>query len=188
MARRFGSAMISNTDAIFLVYSKRYIRVKTYTGRPHAQRFQPANGGCRPFARGIFGHDVPRRSSARSPGQARRPQTPSNLEAIGRGNHDVKNDQIACADRSLLRRFFAAGGHIHGISLFAQAFGHKIGDSRIIFYEENPHDMRALNHSTSAMPEKTANTEMDALDKGSKSWVLASEILVWSRTGFNQNW
>jgi len=30
MARRFGSAMISNTDSICLIYADRHIRVKTY--------------------------------------------------------------------------------------------------------------------------------------------------------------
>lgn len=30
MARRFGSAMISNTDSILFVYPRRHIRVKAY--------------------------------------------------------------------------------------------------------------------------------------------------------------
>src|SRR5438477_8887239 len=32
IARRFGSAMISNTDSILLVYSTEHIRVKVYSG------------------------------------------------------------------------------------------------------------------------------------------------------------
>src|ERR1700687_525194 len=42
IARRFGSAMISNTDSIPFVYSKEHIRVKVYLGSPK-QRFQ---SGC----------------------------------------------------------------------------------------------------------------------------------------------
>src|ERR1700730_13954306 len=44
IARRFGSAMISNTDSILLVYSTEHIRVKAYTGRGPRQRFQSACG------------------------------------------------------------------------------------------------------------------------------------------------
>src|SRR5260370_8956016 len=33
IARRFGSAMISNTDSMLFVYSKEHIRVKVYSGR-----------------------------------------------------------------------------------------------------------------------------------------------------------
>ena len=32
MARRFGSAMISNTDSTRLIYSTEHMRVKAYTG------------------------------------------------------------------------------------------------------------------------------------------------------------
>src|SRR6267378_2388378 len=35
IARRFGSAMISNTDSMLCVYSTEHIRVKVYTGRGH---------------------------------------------------------------------------------------------------------------------------------------------------------
>jgi hypothetical protein len=38
MARRFGSAMISKTDSILLIYSTAHIRVKVYLGG--GQRFQ----------------------------------------------------------------------------------------------------------------------------------------------------
>src|SRR6266852_5919281 len=44
IARRFGSAMISNTDSILLVYSAEHIRVKVYKGRGPSQRFQSACG------------------------------------------------------------------------------------------------------------------------------------------------
>src|SRR6266478_427553 len=44
IARRFGSAMISNTDSIPLVYSTEHIRVKVYKGRGPRQRFQSACG------------------------------------------------------------------------------------------------------------------------------------------------
>ncbi len=42
MARRFGSAMISNTDSTPLIYSTRHIRVKAYTRtiRDHRCKFQ----------------------------------------------------------------------------------------------------------------------------------------------------
>jgi len=43
MARRFGSAMISNTDSTLLIYSKGHIRVKVYFARGDRQRLQPAN-------------------------------------------------------------------------------------------------------------------------------------------------
>src|SRR5258707_2381969 len=33
IARRFGSAMISNTDSMLFVYAKEHIRVKVYLGR-----------------------------------------------------------------------------------------------------------------------------------------------------------
>src|SRR6267143_2167324 len=35
IARRCGSAMISNTDSMLFVYSTEHIRVKVYTGRGH---------------------------------------------------------------------------------------------------------------------------------------------------------
>src|ERR1700676_1879696 len=44
IARRFGSAMISNTDSILLVYSTEHIRVKVYSGKGARQRFQSACG------------------------------------------------------------------------------------------------------------------------------------------------
>ena len=44
MARRFGSAMISNTDSTLLIYSTEHMRVKAYTGRGPRQRFQSACG------------------------------------------------------------------------------------------------------------------------------------------------
>src|SRR5713226_6342652 len=44
IARRFGSAMISNTDSILLAYSAEHIRVKVYKGRGPRQRFQSACG------------------------------------------------------------------------------------------------------------------------------------------------
>src|SRR3989454_11650170 len=44
IARRFGSAMISNTDPILLVYSTEHIRVKVYSGRGPRRRFQSACG------------------------------------------------------------------------------------------------------------------------------------------------
>jgi hypothetical protein len=81
--------------------------------------------------------------------QARLSQLPANLEAIGRGNHDVENGQIVCADGSLIERVFAVGGHIHGIGLLAQTFGNEISNSRIVFYHENAHESFALIHSTS---------------------------------------
>src|SRR6266851_10004780 len=45
IARRFGSAMISNTDSILLVYATEHIRVKVYKGRGPRRRFQ--NSGTR---------------------------------------------------------------------------------------------------------------------------------------------
>src|SRR5580704_6042585 len=42
IARRFGSAMISNTDSMLFVYSTQHIRVKVYLGP--RRRFQPACG------------------------------------------------------------------------------------------------------------------------------------------------
>src|SRR6266852_1467804 len=44
IARRFGSAMIANTDSILLVYSTEHIRVKVYKGRGPRQRFQSSCG------------------------------------------------------------------------------------------------------------------------------------------------
>jgi hypothetical protein len=44
MARRFGSAMISNTDSTLLIYSTEHMRVKAYTSRGPRQRFQSACG------------------------------------------------------------------------------------------------------------------------------------------------
>src|SRR5712664_711110 len=44
IARRFGSAMISNTDSMLLIYSTEHIRVKVYKGREPRQRFQSACG------------------------------------------------------------------------------------------------------------------------------------------------
>ncbi len=35
MARRFGSAIISNTDSTLFVYSREHIRVNAYTGTGH---------------------------------------------------------------------------------------------------------------------------------------------------------
>jgi hypothetical protein len=43
MARRFGSAMISNTDSTCLVYCTEHIRVKVYTDDRGQQRFQPSS-------------------------------------------------------------------------------------------------------------------------------------------------
>src|SRR5207302_5498970 len=44
IARRFGSAMISNTDSMLFVYSTGYIRVKAYFGPGPRQQFQSACG------------------------------------------------------------------------------------------------------------------------------------------------
>jgi hypothetical protein len=43
MARRFGSAMISNTDSTLLIYSTEHMRVKVYTSRGDASvnRYTP---------------------------------------------------------------------------------------------------------------------------------------------------
>src|SRR5260370_11473299 len=71
IARRFGSAMISKTDSILLVYSTEHIRIKVYKGGGPRQRFQSACGdapsdaffaggplnGCRPRPRGGGSHN-----------------------------------------------------------------------------------------------------------------------------------
>src|SRR6516165_8942457 len=51
IARRLGSAMTSNTDSMFLIYSDRHIRVKAYTT-------QPTSGCAKPLSVGIVQPDV----------------------------------------------------------------------------------------------------------------------------------
>ena len=45
MARRFGSAMISNTDSILLVYYNRHIRVTEYKRKKNPIAYHLATGG-----------------------------------------------------------------------------------------------------------------------------------------------
>src|SRR5712692_7501049 len=59
IARRFGSAMISNTDSILLVYSTEHIRVKVYTSRGQAT---PAEVGFDSLEWLLFTHDSARSS------------------------------------------------------------------------------------------------------------------------------
>jgi len=51
MARRFGSAMISNTDPTFLIYSAEHMLVKEY----YAQGCAARGGGCRGESLGTDG-------------------------------------------------------------------------------------------------------------------------------------
>ena len=44
MARRFGSAMISNTDSTLLIYSREHIRVKAYNEEGDRQGFRRGAG------------------------------------------------------------------------------------------------------------------------------------------------
>src|SRR5947209_3644213 len=52
IARRFGSAMISNTDSTLLIYSTEHMRVKVYTGNPSRRPVIRQTGrGNLPFSR-----------------------------------------------------------------------------------------------------------------------------------------
>src|SRR6266566_3366703 len=75
--------------------------------------------------------------------QTRLPQPPANLEAIRRGNHHVENGEIVGVDGGLIERVLAAGGQVHGVGLLAQPSGHEIGDSGIVFHQQNAHGRRS---------------------------------------------
>src|SRR6266852_2753108 len=70
IARRFGSAMIANTDSILFVYSREHIRVKVYKGRGPGNGFSRRAGMHRSdLAAGVAGYWILSMLQKRQPNQ-----------------------------------------------------------------------------------------------------------------------
>jgi hypothetical protein len=123
MARRFGSAMISNTDSIVLIYSTEHMRVKVYLGRGSRQQFQSACGDARlmRFLRVRFrGLRAPAASTLRGDKGCRPfPRTSFSASRILpplRSENDERNSgagvNLVCHDEPLSPRFANTGNFV----------------------------------------------------------------------------